>query len=121
MNEGEVVPDINTYSYLVHTFGCLGKCRRLDVCRMRTLTVSNTDPDAGTYNIVIQVFGEAYFREVVTLFHDMVDENIEPNMETCEDDTAMKCFGWVKQLQSRIINLLNADMNDYKRAKQWVK
>ncbi|CAJ2655291.1 unnamed protein product [Trifolium pratense] len=38
-----------------------------------------------------------------------------------EDDTAMKCFGWVKQLQSRIINLLNADMNDYKRAKQWVK
>ena len=49
------------------------------------MKVSNTDPDAGTYNILIEVFGEGgYFKEVVTLFHDMVEENIEPNMETYE-------------------------------------
>jgi hypothetical protein len=55
-------------------FGCLGKCRRLGACRMRTLTVINTDPDVGTYNIVIQVFGQGvFFKMVVTLFHDTVE------------------------------------------------
>ncbi|KAK6924923.1 Pentatricopeptide repeat [Dillenia turbinata] len=32
-----------------------------------------------------RVFGEGgYFKEVVTLFRDMVEENVEPNMETYE-------------------------------------
>jgi pentatricopeptide repeat protein len=40
MNEGEVVPDINTYSYLVHTFGKLNKLEEIYVL-LREMESSN--------------------------------------------------------------------------------
>ncbi|GJY95771.1 pentatricopeptide repeat-containing protein [Tanacetum coccineum] len=47
------------------------------------LKVCSMGLDAGTYNILIVVFGEGwYYKEVMTLFNDMVDEKIDPNMET---------------------------------------
>ncbi|WJX78979.1 hypothetical protein P8452_62148 [Trifolium repens] len=40
MNEGEVVSDINTYSYLVHTFGKLNKLEEIYVL-LREMESSN--------------------------------------------------------------------------------
>jgi pentatricopeptide repeat protein len=40
MNEGEVVPDINTYNYLVHTFGMLNKLEEIYVL-LREMESSN--------------------------------------------------------------------------------
>ncbi|KAJ8770170.1 hypothetical protein K2173_011505 [Erythroxylum novogranatense] len=43
------------------------------------------EANATTYNILIQLFGEGgYFKEAVTVFNDMVEENIEINMGTYE-------------------------------------
>ncbi|KAK7857254.1 pentatricopeptide repeat-containing protein [Quercus suber] len=77
MQAAGCVPNAATYSILLNLYGRNG--------RYDDMKVSNTEPDAATYNILIQVFGEGgYFKEVVTLFHDMEEENVEPNMETYE-------------------------------------
>ncbi|KAF4349561.1 hypothetical protein G4B88_009537 [Cannabis sativa] len=92
-SEGNL-PDITSYNVLLQAYSQSESIKEA-VGVFRQMQVAGCMPNANTYSILLNLYGKqgryedvfgegGYFKEVVTLFHDMVEENVEPNMETYE-------------------------------------
>ncbi|GFS31797.1 plastid transcriptionally active 2 [Actinidia rufa] len=79
------LPEISSYNVLLEAYAHSGLIKEAMGCLSRCREAGCTPNARGCSIILIQVFGEGgYFKEVVTLFHDLVEENVDPNMEIYE-------------------------------------
>ncbi|PPD74023.1 hypothetical protein GOBAR_DD29045 [Gossypium barbadense] len=92
MNEGGILSDLTTYSYLVETFGKLGKLEKAYANSgsikeamgvFRQMQAAGCVPNAATYSILLNLYGRnGRYDDVSELFLQMKASNTEPDAAT---------------------------------------
>ena len=82
MNEGGILPDLTTYSYLVETFGKLHKWEKVSEL-LKEMESGGNLPDIISYNVLLEAYAKSgSIKEAMGVFRQMQVSGCVPNAAT---------------------------------------